>query len=723
MSIDLGLFFDPFHQFRNQAVHRFMHIGERTVIVDDKIRLLPFFFLGHLNPHQRLGLFPGNAIARRHPFNTALATDAYHDHKIKKILQPGLEKKRHLDPHYRITRLPGVFKFFRHPRDNFGVNVAFEPLFGRRIPGDDAAQHRPVYPAVRQQYRIAEIRDNFSVRSGARFDSFTRECVGAVNRYAVRLEPVTDNRLAGPHPAGDGQCGRTPGFFPAIIFVVHCKMVWFTVVVARTNLFTAPVVHRPMDERTGTEKLSKKLSISKNVRDFNINFIPRKPGVYIVGGTVRDLLLDRCPQDYDIAAFCPPEAVADQIAQAAGGRPVRIGKGDKAVYRIVTPKHTYDISAGRGESIADDLAARDFTVNAMAVDVTENRLIDLQNGRRDLASRIIRMVSPGVFADDPLRLLRAFRMAAGLGFSIEPDTLSTIKKMTGTIRETAGERIRDEWLKLIANPDSVSIIEQMDATGLLGAVFPELLPMKGCVQNGHHRFDVFFHSLSVFRKVEQLIDTDRPALSSEYANREMLHDGAAHALIKHAALFHDIGKPGVRTVDHKGRIHFYGHGKTGAEMAAGISERLRMANREKRYIDAVIHHHLYPLSLYLSHTRKELSRRARTRFFHKTGPFSPDLIVLSTADMLGKGIDRNASDYIDFARQLLDAYFSDYRPASEKPPLISGHDLIEQFNLAPSHRFAGILHEIEIERLAGRICSREEAIAAVKKILDFQNRS
>ncbi len=459
------------------------------------------------------------------------------------------------------------------------------------------------------------------------------------------------------------------------------------------------------------------------MQDFNINFIPRKPGIYIVGGTVRDLLSGRTPQDYDIAAFCPPEALADQIARAAGGRPVRIGKGEKAIYRIVTPSCTYDISAGRGENIADDLARRDFTVNAMAFDLAENQLIDTLNGRKDLSGRIIRMVSPGAFADDPLRLLRAFRMASALGFSIEPNTFTAIENMTCAIEETAGERIRDEWLKLIANPNSISLIEQMDDAGLLGVIFPELLPLKGCSQNGHHRFDVFSHSLSVFRQVERLIDANQPAFSPQHTNADLLHDPAARGLIKHAALFHDIGKPAVRTVDPEGRIHFYGHGKTGAEMAGAISDRLRMANRENHYIDALIRHHLYPLSLYLSHARKELSRKALARFFLKTTPFGPDLIVLSAADMQGKGCDQNAFDYIDFSRQLLESFFSDYRPASEKPPLITGHDLIELFGLKPSPRFAGILQQIEIERLAGRLLTRGEAIDAVKKILDFQNRS
>lgn len=456
---------------------------------------------------------------------------------------------------------------------------------------------------------------------------------------------------------------------------------------------------------------------------FNLKFIPKQTGVYIVGGTVRDALLGHDPKDYDIMVFEDPEVVAKSLARATGGRMVVIGKGAHCIYRVVSKPHTYDVAPAAGATVAEDLDSRDFTINAMAYDALQDHVIDPLGGRRDIADGIVRMVTPAAFEQDPLRLLRAFRMAARLHFFIEDRTMGAISANAAAISRTAGERIQEEWMQLLTAENTYPLICQMDAAGLLAALFPELTPLKGCRQNRYHRYDVFDHSLEVFRFIEETIDRNAPPVFDETANRAILTDSRHLPLIKHAALFHDIGKPGTKSTDKNGVIHFYGHEKTGADMAAAIHRRLRLANRKSKYIERIIQDHMRPLFLFTAHRREKLTRRALTRFFRKTTPYTPDLIFFALADMQAKDntADRVAA-FTDFAAGLLHTYYVDFLPASKKPPFVTGNDLIHA-GLKPSARFAEILERMETERLAGHINTREQALETLKKMLDPKNRS
>ncbi|MGM0452774.1 MAG: CCA tRNA nucleotidyltransferase [Thermodesulfobacteriota bacterium] len=459
---------------------------------------------------------------------------------------------------------------------------------------------------------------------------------------------------------------------------------------------------------------------------FNPNFvpdcIPKRAGIYIVGGTVRDALLGCSPKDYDIVVFGDPDLLGQSIARSTGGKMVVIGKQTQCIYRVVAGQITYDIAQAAGKTISGDLKARDFTINAMAYDTLRDQIIDPCSGRKDIADGVVRMAGPAAFDKDPLRLLRAFRMAATLNFSIEPGTREAIRAAAPDIVRPAGERIRDEWLKLLDTKNACAIIRQMNDTGLLAAMFPEITPMKGCRQNRHHCYDVFFHSMEAMRLIEKMLSENFLPLFNDQPNQDLLHDRRRIPLIKHAALFHDIGKPARQSTGKKGRIHFYGHEKAGADMAAAIHRRLRLANRESRYIEWLIGQHMRPLFFFTAQRRGPLSRRAMTRFFRKTAPHSPELILFAAADRLAKANPEESTDFIAFARKLIHFYYSDFHPASRNPPLLTGNDLIRA-GLAPSPLFGKILDRVETERLAGTIKTREEAIETVKKIRNEQNRT
>lgn len=456
------------------------------------------------------------------------------------------------------------------------------------------------------------------------------------------------------------------------------------------------------------------------MHNFNINFIPKKKGVFIVGGTVRDTLLGRLPEDFDVAVTGDAEKVAEEIAEKSGRRVIKMGKPGKMTLRVVTDSHTYDITQVNS-GLEADLNRRDFTVNAIAYDVYEKKLIDPLNGRADIDAGIVRMAGPNSFTDDPLRLLRAFRIAAALSFDIDPKTMTEIRKNAFSIKTVAGERIRDEWFRLIEPSDSLKSIEKIEDARLLAALFPELEQLKDCLQNTHHSFDVFKHTFEAYRGLEDALYSNTPAINGADSNRGLVNGPNGISLVKHAMLLHDIGKPAVRSIDQKGIFHFYGHEKTGSDMTLAISDRLCFSTAQKNYVWFMARHHLRPLFLFTALSEGRKKDLARARFFFKTKPFSTDLLLFSTADMLGKGTNRDVSQYIRFAQETIENYFNSYCPKSRKPSFITGKDLIVKFGLNPSPFFSEILEKLEIQRLAGTINSKEEALKAAEDYIRSKN--
>lgn len=444
--------------------------------------------------------------------------------------------------------------------------------------------------------------------------------------------------------------------------------------------------------------------------------ISKRPGVWLVGGSVRDQLLKRPVSDWDLAVEKDPESLAQEIADLKGSRVVMIGKGCQHVYRIAGGKEIFDVALVQGKNIDEDLLRRDFTINAMAAELFSGRITDPRGGRKDLEAGIVRMVGEHVLDADPLRLLRAFRMAAVLGFKIEPQTLAAVSKKAANITMAAGERIRDEWLKILKTPDSAQCLAQMDSSGLLCAIFPELQALKGCRQNRYHDFDVFDHTMAVYAIVEKMLHQNDPALSESTQNSMMLTFDSGLVMLKHAALLHDIGKPLTKTIDEKKNTHFYNHPSTGAQMAADIHRLLKFSNSDARYVDFLIRNHLRPLFVYTAHKNGKMTQRALTRFFIKTRPHTPDLLILAAADMAGKNKSPEYG-FLKFASYLLKIYYNQHLPAASEPPLLNGHDIIKHLNLAPCPVFARILDQVEESRLCGEISTKQQAIELAQKII------
>jgi tRNA nucleotidyltransferase/poly(A) polymerase len=324
---------------------------------------------------------------------------------------------------------------------------------------------------------------------------------------------------------------------------------------------------------------------------------------FIVGGTVRDLLLGRPALDTDIVVSADPQDFARRLAKRLSGSLVKIGKSELTIHRVVVGRRIFDVSALNGKSIEEDLERRDFTVNAMAVDVANAEIIDCTDGRRDLEAGIIRMVSPAAFTSDPVRLVRAYRLSAGLQFIIESTTRQAIADSAHLISRSAGERIWSELHKILSETSSLPTIEQMHADGLLPAIFPELTPLQDCFQGDHHRWDVFTHSLQAYRHLESMLaEPDKGTwLPAGIASSHWKPTDIPAPALKLAILLHDVGKPASRQEDKSGNVHFYGHGKKSADMVTGITSRLKMSRRDAGYIDFIIRSHVRPLHLFIAH--------------------------------------------------------------------------------------------------------------------------
>jgi len=450
----------------------------------------------------------------------------------------------------------------------------------------------------------------------------------------------------------------------------------------------------------------------------NINpVIPKVTGAYIVGGSIRDIILGRIPTDFDIAVLQFPEKYASDLASCVNGHVVKIGKQNQMIYRVVSENSTFDISAIEGKTIEDDLVKRDFTVNAIGYDLASGKIIDLSGGINDLSIKKIRMVSKEAFKKDPVRLIRAYRIATMLDFEIESETAHAIISNVKLITKAAGERIKTELFKILSCPKSYSHIHQMYETGLLFEIFPELAALQGCKQNKHHAYDVMDHSLTAFSQLEMLLNEkifNTGAINFQLPDM----DKEKSALLKYSILLHDIGKPSALTVGDDENIHFFGHEIIGAEMAKQISKRLKLSNNEVDYIDFIIRNHIAALHLYNSGIKNPPSNKSLARFFIKCGDMTPDLLLHTIADIKGKGNeDKKKEDFLSFASYLLKEFFSDYKVKKTGPRLITGNDLIEEFGLSPSPLFKRILSIVEESRISSDIKNREEAFSLVKELI------
>ncbi len=460
---------------------------------------------------------------------------------------------------------------------------------------------------------------------------------------------------------------------------------------------------------------------------------------YVVGGFVRDWLLGRETKDIDIAISGDARIVAQYVAKAVHGRYVLLDEVN-GVARVVVPSDGepwhLDFTSFP-VSIKDDLARRDFTIDAMAVElqsllVGSPELIDIFSGEDDLRKKLVRAVGHTVFQADAARLLRGVRLAVELNFRIEPQTEVLIRQNCQGVRLVPGERLREELVRMLVLPGSAELARYLDELGLLTALIPELKEMRGVEQPKEHYWDVFDHSVETMAAVEFLLRqnswrygvealltvTPWSDMISSHFNEEVSSGSNRGLLLKLSGLLHDIAKPATKTVDAMGRVRFLGHAKQGAAMAAAILGRLRFSNREIKLVENLIYHHLRPVQM----ANEGLpTKRAIYRYFRDTEGAGIDVLFLALADYLAThGPQLDVKEWQEHNRlvcYILDVHL---RQQAEVLPvkLIDGHDLMNIFGLRPGRVIGEILAEVREAQAAGEVRTREEAIALVRKGLE-----
>ncbi|MCG6893953.1 MAG: HD domain-containing protein [Desulfobacteraceae bacterium] len=441
---------------------------------------------------------------------------------------------------------------------------------------------------------------------------------------------------------------------------------------------------------------------------------------WLVGGSVRDLLMGRTPIDYDIVVSGDFHAVAEMLARRCAARATRVQQGGRTVSRVFSGTRRWDVGPVDGGGIASDLARRDFTVNAMAYDLREGRLVDPWGGMRDLKAGLLRAVTAEALVSDPVRILRAYRIAAELDFRIEAETASDIARKAGLLRHAPGERIRTEMMALMQTPRTARHLRQMGDSGAVFSVIPALADLRRCPSAGAHDRDGWHHTVDVVGGVEQRLRDLQRAQSTEAAKAVRHFDPGRRALLKMTALLHDLGKPSARTVDAEGAVHYYGHERIGAAMAASVCRRLRFSRREQEHVVVLVRHHLRPLLLFLDGHRKTDGDRAVARLIRQMGDRFPDLALHSLADAGAKKPWRCASDQDRFDRfvgRLLAAHFHAETIPQKVPVLLNGDDLIERFGLKPSPLLRTLLEGVRDGQIAGVIRTRKQALEWVERAI------
>ena len=463
---------------------------------------------------------------------------------------------------------------------------------------------------------------------------------------------------------------------------------------------------------------------------------------YIVGGLVRDWLLGRDTCDIDITVNKDVRMVAREVARSIDGKYVLLDDANNVV-RVITAGFEQTWQLDFTEFAADlnhDLARRDFTINAMAVDLPgfisgSPHLIDPFSGEDDIKNKLIRAVGQQVFEEDAVRLLRAVKFAAELGFTVEPETEKSIVNNSGLIRTVPGEKLRDELLRLLSLTCFYDQLRYLDELSLLTEIIPELSQMKDIAQPKEHHWDVFNHSLETVAAIEFLLlerswPYGKQDLLSEASwlddirshFREEISSGSNRLqMLKLGGLLHDIAKPQAKTVDDTGRIRFIGHPKYGAEIVAEILNRLRFSNREVRLVKNLVYYHLRPVQMASDGIP---SSRAVYRYFRDAADDGIDILVLALADYLATcGPEIGIANWREHC-ELIEYIMNENRKQQTEvlsERLVDGHDIMQSFGLTQGPLIGKLLDLVREAHAAGEISTRDEAMSLVRKELEMNH--
>jgi poly(A) polymerase len=455
---------------------------------------------------------------------------------------------------------------------------------------------------------------------------------------------------------------------------------------------------------------------------------------WLVGGAVRDRALGRAGEiaDVDVVVDGDPAAAARAVAQAAGRAACFALSEEFGAWRIVSRDHSWqvDVEPLRGDSLAADLALRDFTVNAIAEPLDGGEPIDPLGGLADVRARRLRMAGPTAFVDDPLRVLRLVRVLLELDLEADADTLREARARVAGLGGVASERVFSELRRILAVPEAVRGLEMMGELGATSIVLPELEALRGVDQSRFHHLDVYGHTLEVLDRTVQLTGPEGLA-AAELGPAIRSHASAVAALLaeplademtrgeamRWGALLHDAAKPLTREVRAQdGRVTFIGHDALGGDLSRAVLERLRASERLRSHVSALVRHHLR--LGFLVHAPQPLSRRASFAYLDACSPVEVDVTLLSIADRLATRGER-ARESIDAHLRLAGAVLADalqWRREGPPRPLLRGDELAQALEIPSGPRVGALLRALAEAQYAGEVSTREQALAYAREL-------
>lgn len=435
--------------------------------------------------------------------------------------------------------------------------------------------------------------------------------------------------------------------------------------------------------------------------------------IYLVGGSVRDFAMDKTSLDRDlIVAGVDARDFAIRIAEFFNAVFVPLDEVNR-IYRVVLPDkiNYFDITNPVEGSIDKDLARRDLTVNAVAVNLSTMEIVDKFNGLNDILNKQLNSVSEKNFIDDPLRILRAFRFMSVLGFKMSDELMCIIKKHINLLNLPAVERINYELLKLFGGNFAYDTLLSLDNTGGLEVLFPFVSELKRVPPNTHHHLDLFYHSLETVRQIQLLY------LNAEKEVQSHLEEVSfgAHprlAFLKLAGFMHDIGKFSTWSIEEEtGRHRFIKHDDAGAKLAVPFLKKMNFSNKQIDYLTSMIKNHMYPSQVI---SAPALNEKVMMRYVRKMEDNSIDVIILAMADRfsaLGEAVTEDmVNQNISGLQNLMNFYISVKDSLEPLPKLLTGNEIMSLLNIKPSPLLGKIITALHDAQLSGDVMTKEHAI-------------
>jgi tRNA nucleotidyltransferase/poly(A) polymerase len=488
--------------------------------------------------------------------------------------------------------------------------------------------------------------------------------------------------------------------------------------------------------------LGKHESLPNLLNQLRMIFGADRHRVYLVGGAVRDIACGRPVKDLDFVVRDGAIALAFQVADRLGVPAYPLDSERDSGRIVLEGKGNYlDITSYRGQTLKEDLRDRDFTINAMAIPIIANSLdalIDPCGGSLDINNRLIKQTHESAISSDPVRAMRAVRLALDLDFSISKDTEFAITAALPKLNKSSIERYRDELLKILELPQPDEALRLVKRTGLLAELLPEIDCLKGIEQGSPHHEDVLSHTQSALHNlvvIEKILAGDSKFSDPRLINASDILSGNSSQLDVHfsrpvlggingrlllrlSTLFHDAGKAETRVIDSNGRVRFIGHEQVGSKLTVKALQRLKMSNEASNYASSIVAGHMRPLLLA---REPKLTKRAIYRYFRDLGRAGLDCCILALADHLAindvSTADKHWSQLLGVVSELIDYYYFRYEDSITATPLLSGKNLISLLEIEPGPYIGELLRMLAEAQAIGEIKTQDDAIKRAHRAL------